>query len=370
MNKQDNIKLIFSAGGTGGHILPALAVADKIRELHPSSEILFIGAKGRMEMEKVPQAGYNIIGLPVMGFQRKLSFKNLKFPFMLLYSMFKASYVIRKFKPNAVVGFGGYASGPTLRIAQNKKITTFIQEQNSFPGVTNKILAQKAQKIFVAYENMNIFFAKEKLIYAGNPIRLSLLRKLKTKDKARKIFHLDSNKPTVFIMGGSQGALSINKAIHNNLKKFNQHNIQIIWQTGKHYIQQATFDIKRLNIHNIKPYVFINNIDDAFAAADIVVSRAGALSIAELSITGKACIFVPLPSAAEDHQTKNALQLVNKNAAKLLPNNKVESNLFKTITDLLDNKEEIITLQKNIQSFAKPHATETIAKEILKQIKQ
>lgn len=370
MNKKENIKIIFSAGGTGGHILPALAVADKIKTLHPKAKILFIGATGRMEMEKVPEAGYDIVGLPIMGIQRNFSLQNLKFPFMLLYSLFKARKTIKQFAPDAVVGFGGYASGPTLRIAQNRNIPTFLQEQNSFPGITNKLSAKKAVKIFVAYENMDSFFAKEKTIFSGNPIRLSLLRELKTKSRARKIFHLDENKPTVFIMGGSQGARAINEAIHNHLDKYHNDDIQLIWQTGKHYIQQAKFDIKRLNISGVKPFVFINNIDDAFAAADIVVSRAGALSIAELSITGKACVFVPLPTAAEDHQTKNALQLVEKNAAKLIKNSDTNKDLYNTITTLLKNELEITKLEKNIKFFAKPNATETIAKEILKNIKQ
>jgi len=369
MSRSKNVKLLFSAGGTGGHILPAIAVADAIRKNWPDTEIRFVGAEGRMEMQKIPARGYEITGLPVMGIQRSLTLKNLSFPVKLIKSLLKARKSLNDFKPNAAVGFGGYASGPVLKIAQWKKIPTFIQEQNSFPGITNRWLAKKTKTIFTAYDGMEAYFPKEKIFISGNPIRSEFFDMPKETSISKEAFGFDAKKPVLFFMGGSQGARSINKAVAENIDYFSTNHIQIIWQTGKHFVKEASQLIKDKNAENqIKPFVFIDDIHNAFAAADIVIARAGAISIAELSAAGKACIFVPLPTAAEDHQRKNALKLATSHAAIMIEDAEVSRKLANEVDALLSDKERMQQMSSRIQAFAYPDASEKIAKEIMKNL--
>ncbi len=368
MNRNKNIRLLFSAGGTGGHILPAVAVADAIKKQWPDTDIKFVGAEGRMEMEKVPARGYEIEGLPIMGIQRSLTTKNLSFPGKLLKSLLKAKRIIKQFEPHAAVGFGGYASGPVLKTAQWKNIPTFIQEQNSYPGITNRWLAKKAKAIFVAYTGMETYFPKSKIIISGNPIRGEFFRMPEESAPSKEKYGFDKEKPVLFFMGGSQGARSINHAIAKNIDYFSDSHSQIIWQTGKYFIEEAKKLIDAKNLQEqIKPFVFIDDIHEAFAAADIVIARAGAISIAELSAAGKACIFVPLPTAAEDHQRKNALKLSENNAALMIEDSQAEKELPSKIAGLLENKEALDKMSEKIKSFAYPEASEKIANEIMRQ---
>ena len=312
------MKIIISAGGTGGHIFPAIAVADEIKKQLPDTEILFVGALGKMEMERVPKAGYPIEGLWIAGFQRKLTLQNLLFPFKLLNSLWKARQIVQKFRPDVVVGFGGFASGPTLKMANQLGIPTLLQEQNSYAGVTNKLLAQKAQKICVAYDNMQQFFPAEKLILTGNPVRHDVWQ-LKEKEMAREHFGLQKDKKTIFIVGGSLGAKTLNLAMESNaeLIEKQQDTIQIIWQCGKLY--EADFQNGRAaQLPNVKMLTFIDRMDLAYSAADVVVARSGALTISELCLVGVPSIFIPSPNVAEDHQTKNAMAIVDKGGALLL----------------------------------------------------
>jgi len=370
MNKDNPIKLIFSAGGTGGHIIPALTVADEIRELWPKAEILFIGAQGKMEMEKVPSSGYKIYGLPISGLQRTLTLKNIKFPFLLIKSLLKARNIIRAYRPDGVVGFGGYASGPVLKIAQLKNIPTFLQEQNSYPGITNKWLGKKAVRIYVAYEGMDKFFPPKVIKITGNPIRSEFANKVTDRETAFKTFGLNPKKPVIFFMGGSQGARSINYGIRNNFEFFFGKGYQVIWQTGKFFYNEA---IKMIRSHGsdnyIKPFIFIDEIEKAYQIADVVVARAGAISISELSSAGKACIFVPLPIAAEDHQKKNAQKLVEKNAAEMIPDSELSVQLPAKLELLINNPEKRQQLEQNIRTFARNNATEDIAQDILNTLK-
>ncbi len=366
MNKEKPIKLIFSAGGTGGHVIPALTVADEIIKLRPDAEILFIGAKGKMEMDKVPASGYTIYGLPIAGIQRQLTLKNLKFPFLLLKSLLKARRIIKSFRPDGVVGFGGYASGPVLKIAQLQHIPTFLQEQNSYPGITNKWLGKKAKRIYTAYEGMDRFFPHRVVKITGNPIRSEFAEKITNRKDAFDAFGLDPDKPVIFFMGGSQGARTINYGVRNNFNYFVEKGYQLIWQTGKLFITQAQQLIDSHNrAHLIKPFVFINEIEKAYQVADVVVARAGAISIAELSAAGKACLFVPLPTAAEDHQKKNARTLADKDAAEMIPDGEFSIQLPKKLDELINNPEKRKKLEKNIKTFARNNATEEIANDIL-----
>lgn len=363
--KSKSLRLIVSGGGTGGHIFPAIAIADAFKRRHPDAEILFVGAKGRMEMERVPQAGYLIEGLWISGFKRELSLDNLSFPFKLISSLCKAKRILKKFKPDVVVGVGGFASGPTMRKATSLGIPVVIQEQNSYPGVTNKIVAPKAAKICVAYENMDRWFPKDKIVFTGNPLRNSVVSVDGKREEGAKFFGLDPNKPIILLVGGSQGALGINKGISAKLSMFKDVDYQLIWQTGKHYIEQAQNEIKELGLEDkVKPTVFIDRMDLAYGCADVVISRAGAMSISELSIVKKAVVFVPLPTAAEDHQTKNAQSLVDKDAAIMVKNNETSEKLIPTVFELLTDKEKICKMQENIAIFARPNAAEDIVNEI------
>ncbi len=363
--KSKQPRLIVSGGGTGGHIFPAIAIADAFKRRHPDAEILFVGAKGRMEMERVPKAGYPIEGLWISGFKRELSLDNLSFPFKLISSLCKARRILKRFKPDAVVGVGGFASGPTMRKATSLGIPVIIQEQNSFPGVTNKIVAPKAARICVAYENMDRWFPKDKIVITGNPLRNNIISSDGNKSDAVKSFGLDPEKPVILLVGGSQGALGINRGISAKLQMFRDNDFQMIWQTGKFYIEQATREIEALGLTDrVKPTVFIEKMDMAYAAADVVISRAGAMSISELSLVRKPVVFVPLPTAAEDHQTKNAQSLVNADAAVMVKNSETEEQLLPVVFNLLKDNEKMLAMSENIAKFAKPNAAEDIVDEI------
>ena len=361
---KQSINIILSGGGTGGHIYPAVSIANELKEKYPNAKFLFVGAKDRMEMEKVPQAGYEIEGLWISGLQRKLTLKNLAFPFKLLSSLWNAFKIIKKFKPTVVIGTGGFASGPTLYAASIKGVKTLIQEQNSYPGITNKLLSKKANKICVAYEGLERFFPSDKIIKTGNPVRQDLLKVDNLRDEAISFFGLDSAKKTLVIIGGSLGARAVNNLIEKHIKWLVENEIQVIWQTGKLYYEEFK---KYDDLEGVKTYAFLNRMDLTYAAADILISRAGASSISELCIVGKPVIFIPSPNVAEDHQTKNALSVVNKNAALLLRESELE--MFKTMFSELIN-DEILSekLSKNIKKLALPNATKDIVKEIEKLI--
>lgn len=357
------MRVIISGGGTGGHIFPAIAIANALKEIDKNVEILFVGAEGRMEMEKVPAVGYKIEGLWISGLQRRLTVQNLMFPFKLISSIMRSKKIIRSFMPDIVVGTGGFASGPLLRVATGMKIPALIQEQNSFPGITNKLLGKRVNKICVAYEGMEQYFPKEKIIITGNPVRQDILSLEGKKEKAINFFGLDSNKRTLLVIGGSLGARTINESIMSLLELLSQNNIQLIWQTGKGYIEIAekTFIKERGWVG-----AFITKMDLAYAAADIVVSRAGAISLSELALVKKPCILVPSPNVAEDHQTKNATTLVKKNAAILVKDSEAREKLGKEIISLVNDIQIQNKLSKNISKLAFPNSAEVIAKEVIK----
>lgn len=358
-------KFMVSGGGTGGHIFPAIAIADKLKELEPDSEFLFVGAKDRMEMERVPQAGYKIEGLWISGIQRKLTTANLAFPFKLISSITKCKKLIRKFKPDAVIGTGGFASGPLLYVAASRKIPTLIQEQNSYPGITNKILAPKVNSICVAYENMERFFPAPKIMLTGNPIRETVKKVNPDREFAHGTFKLDPNQKTLLILGGSLGARRINELIAQNLDELLSRNINILWQTGKLYFEKLEQEFGQRQSEHFRMMPFIKNMDDAYAM-DLIISRAGAGTISELAVAAKATLLIPSPNVAEDHQTKNATALARKNAALIFRESEGNELFLKSIEDLMAQKEK---LENNITKFALPHAAEDIAEEILKMVK-
>ena len=361
------VKIVISGGGTGGHIFPAIAIADTLKKRFPQAEILFIGAKNRMEMDRVPKAGYSIEGLWISGFKRELSLDNLSFPFKLISSMIKARKILKRFKPDVVIGVGGFASGPTMKTAASLGIPIVIQEQNSYPGVTNKIVSKKASVICVAYENMEQWFPKDKIVLTGNPLRNNIVSLDDKKDEARRYFNLKPDKKTILLVGGSQGALGINRGISAQIASFKEKDCQMIWQTGKHYYDQAVQEVIDNGLQDrIKCTVFIDRMDLAYAAADVVISRAGAMSISELSLLNKAVVFVPLPTAAEDHQTKNAMSLVNANAAIMVKNSETEKELLPTVFGLLEDEERQNEMKNNIARFSKPNAAEDIVDQIEK----
>jgi UDP-N-acetylglucosamine--N-acetylmuramyl-(pentapeptide) pyrophosphoryl-undecaprenol N-acetylglucosamine transferase len=360
------LKVILSGGGTGGHIFPAVSIANEIKKLVPHADILFVGALGKMEMEKVPAAGYKIIGVPIAGFQRRFSFSNFKLPFLVIRSLLKTKKIINDFKPDVVVGTGGYASGPVLRAATTKGIPALLQEQNSFAGITNKLLSKKAQKICVAYEGMEKFFPKEKIILTGNPVRQDVTDIQGKRQAGHEFFKLDPARRTILVIGGSLGARTINESVAAGLHALQENNIQLIWQTGKTYFEKAKELTKDYPGKNIFAFDFISKMDLAYAAADIVISRAGASSVSELCNIGMACILVPSPNVAEDHQTKNAMALVNKNAAVLVRDNEAAAMLVKTAIELMVNKEKQETLKKNIGAMAFHNSANIIAREVLK----
>ena len=362
-NQQLNV--LVSGGGTGGHIFPALSIANEIRRRFPEARILFVGAEGRMEMEKVPAAGYNIIGLPVSGFDRKHLLRNFKVVARLLKSMGLAKKILRDFKPDIAIGVGGYASGPMLKAAQKQGIPTLLQEQNSYAGVTNKLLAAKADSICVAYEGMERFFPADKIVLTGNPVRRNLLDCGATPEQARQAMGVDPNKKTILIIGGSLGARTINNAIIDGLSKIGEtYPVQVIWQTGKIYDQQCREALQASGVKNVVQMPFISNMDMAYRAADLVVSRAGASSISELQLLGKAAILVPSPNVAEDHQTKNAMALVKHDAAIMVTDADASSQLVDTMLDTVVDTEKTALLGSNVEKMALRDAAEHIVDEV------
>lgn len=353
------MKLVISGGGTGGHIYPAIAIADAVKARIPSAQIRFVGAEGKMEMEKVPQAGYPIDGLPIVGINRQRLWSNISFPWKLVKSIWKARQILRDFRPDVVVGVGGYASGPTLWVAGQLGIPIIIQEQNSFAGKTNQWLANKAKRICVAYPNMERFFPANRLLFTGNPVRADICHELPDSAKARSFFNLDPELPTVLIIGGSQGARSINLAIEAHLEAILSTGYQVIWQTGKSFAPPAP----RARLF-VSP--FITQMTQAYAAADVVISRAGALSVSELCIVQKPAILVPFPFAAEDHQTENARSLVQADAAVLVHDADAMARLWPTLHDLMEDAPRRSHLARQMKSFAKPQAAATIADEIVR----
>jgi UDP-N-acetylglucosamine--N-acetylmuramyl-(pentapeptide) pyrophosphoryl-undecaprenol N-acetylglucosamine transferase len=364
MNRQ--LKVIISGGGTGGHIYPAISIANEIKRRHSSAEILFVGAKGRMEMQKVPQAGYKIEGLWITGVERKLTLKNMIFPLKLINSLWNANRIIKRFKPEVVIGTGGFASGPLLKVANNKKIPTLIQEQNSFPGITNRLLGKDANVICTAYENLERFFPSEKIRITGNPVRMDILDITSKKEEAQDFFKLKKSKKTILVLGGSLGARRINQLIEANKPLFEKNDVQVIWQTGSLYYEEY----KNLNSDLIQTHAFLNRMDLAYAAADIIISRAGAGSVSELCIVGKPVIFIPSPNVAEDHQTKNAQALVEKKAAIVIKENELTEKFEETILSFLKSETMRNELGANIKKLALPDATSNIVDEIEKLVRE
>ncbi len=360
-----NPRFIISGGGTGGHIYPAVAIANELKSRFPEAEFLFVGAKDKMEMQKVPQAGYAIKGLWISGIQRKLTLDNAMFPFKLLSSMWNSFRIIKSFKPDVVIGTGGFASGAVLKVASMLGIPTVIQEQNSYPGITNKLLAKRANKICVAYENLERFFPKDKMILTGNPVRQDLINEA-SKSEAIAYFKLDANKKTLLVLGGSLGARRINQLIEKELDFLLSHNIQIIWQCGKLYLNDYS---KYNEKENVQVVAFIDRMDLVYAAADVVISRSGASSVSELCIVGKPTIFIPSPNVAEDHQTKNAKAISDKNGAILIRESELEAQFENVFSDLISNESKQSELSQNIKKIAKPNATKDIVEEIVKLIK-
>ena len=358
-----SLRFIIAGGGTGGHIFPAIAIANAIKELKPDAEILFVGATGKMEMEKVPQAGYNIKGLTIAGFERSSLIKNIGLPFKLIKSFLQVQRIFKEFKPDAVIGVGGYSSFPVLRSAQQKSIPTFIHESNSFAGKSNIMLAKRATKIFVATEGMDKFFPADRIVITGNPVRKSIAQSTVSKEQALQFFQLRKDKPTVLIFGGSLGARSINEVIAKHIVDFAPLDLQVIWQTGKTTAAQYVDKVKPLP--NVWMNDFINEMDKAYAAADMVVSRSGAMAVAELCVAKKPVIFVPFPFAAEDHQTVNAKYLVDRNAALMVKDDMVNARLFSQITSLAKDKEKQKELANNIAAYAVKDADKKIASSIL-----
>jgi UDP-N-acetylglucosamine--N-acetylmuramyl-(pentapeptide) pyrophosphoryl-undecaprenol N-acetylglucosamine transferase len=362
------IKIIISGGGTGGHIFPAISIANAIKEKVSDAEILFVGAEGRMEMERVPAAGYRIIGLPVSGFIRRLTFKNIAVLIKLWKSLRLASKIIDNFKPNAVVGVGGYASGPLVKKAVSKGIPALLQEQNSYAGVTNKLLAKKVQKICVAYPDMERYFPAKKIVFTGNPVRQNLLQPSSVDDAAR-LFNLEAGKKTVLILGGSLGARTLNECFLQNYEKMIQSDIQFIWQTGKLYIENIQKVIKGRESKHIFVSDFIADMNLAYSIADVVVSRAGAGTISELCLLAKPVVLVPSPNVAEDHQTKNAMALVNAGAAIMVSDSQVRDSLFDIVTDLVHDEDKKEILKNNIVKMGVQNSASLIADEVLNLIR-
>ncbi len=359
-------RIIISGGGTGGHIFPAIAIADAVKALAPEATIRFVGAKGKMEMEKVPKAGYPIDGLWISGFQRKLTLRNLSFPLKLISSLWRARQIIRRFRPQVAVGVGGYASGPLLQMANSRGIPTLLQEQNSFPGITNRLLGGKADKICVAYEGMERFFPTAKLLLTGNPVRRQLQHLEATRAEGAAHFGFDPNRPILFVFGGSLGAKSINEAMAANTELLrNRPEVQVLWQVGKLY-EAAFTACETAQLPNVQARAFIDGMDLAYAMADVIVARSGALTISELQFAGKPAVFIPSPNVAEDHQTKNAQALVQKGAALLIPDHEARERIMADALALIDDPERCQQLRTHIRKLAQPDAAERIAREVLR----
>lgn len=359
-------KFIVSGGGTGGHIFPALAIADELKVRFPEADILFVGAEGKMEMQRVPEAGYPIEGLWISGIQRKLTLDNLMFPFKLFSSLKKSRKIVKQFQPDVVIGTGGFASGAVVKVAAGKGIPTLVQEQNSFPGITNKLLGKEVDKICVAYDGLEQFFPKHKIIKTGNPVRQGLLDVASKREEATAYFGLDQSKNTLLVLGGSLGARRINQLIEEQLPLFKEMDIQLIWQCGKFYYEEY----KQYESAEVKVRAFLDRMDLAYAAADSIISRAGASSVSELALVGKAVIFIPSPNVAEDHQTKNARSIVEQDAALLIKESELADTFVTTFKDLFNNKEKQTKLGQNFRKLALPQATKDIVDQIVELMKK
>lgn len=368
MKKDQPYRLIISGGGTGGHVFPAIAIASAFRSRYPDAEILFVGAQGRMEMTRVPEAGYKIEGLWISGLQRKFTFSNLLFPFKLLSSYLKARAIVGRYKPHAVIGTGGYASGPVMLAANRFKVPSLVQEQNSYAGLTNKKLAKRAKKICVAYPNMGKYFPAEKLVMTGNPVRSDLLNLTTKRSEALKFFAFSERERTLLIIGGSLGAKTINESVLSGLDKLIDAQVQVVWQTGKMYYDNIKLMTADKDLRRIRIYDFIKQMDLAYASSDAVISRSGALAISELCIAGKPAILVPSPNVAEDHQTKNAMALVNEKAAIMIKDREARKKLVDEALKLVYDHQQSDRLSKNISALGRPHAAEEIVNEIEKLI--
>ncbi len=362
-----NYRFILSGGGTGGHIYPAIAIADELKRRHPKAEFLFVGAEDRMEMEKVPLAGYKIEGLPIAGLQRKLTLENLMFPIKLIRSLIKAGKIVSRFRPDIVIGTGGFASGPVLKVASGRGIPCVLQEQNSYAGLTNKLLKNKVARICVAYDGMEKFFPKNKIIKTGNPVRRNLTEMKVDKKEACVFYKISPEMITLLVLGGSLGSRRINQLIEQKLDFFKKHNVQLIWQCGKFYYETY----KKYDSEHSRVFAYLNRMDYAYAAADIIVSRAGAGSVSELSIVGKPTIFIPSPNVAEDHQTKNAAAMVAENAALMIKEENLEAEFETVFHDLIEPSDQTgrsetqkSELAANIKKLAMPKATQHIVDEI------
>lgn len=368
----NNKHYLVSGGGTGGHIFPALSIANEIRRRYPEAEILFVGAEGRMEMERVPAAGYEIKGLPVCGFDRKHLLRNVKVLFKLWKSIRLAKKILKDFKPDIAIGVGGYASGPMLKAAQKKGIPTLLQEQNSYAGVTNKLLAKNAKRICVAYEGMERFFPEDKIVLTGNPVRRNLLECNATQEEARKAMGIDPEKATILIIGGSLGARTVNESIIGGLEKLGAaaDDVQVVWQTGKFYDQQCKEALGKSGVKNVIQMPFISNMDMAYRAADLVISRAGASSISELQLLGKPSILVPSPNVAEDHQTKNALALANRDAAIMVTDAEAPEKLVDAMLATVNDEDKLHSLSANVLRMALLNSAERIVDEVEKIINE
>ncbi|WP_029035164.1 undecaprenyldiphospho-muramoylpentapeptide beta-N-acetylglucosaminyltransferase [Salinimicrobium terrae] len=360
---KNQLRVIISGGGTGGHIFPAISIANELKLRYPTCEILFVGAEDRMEMQKVPEAGYKIEGLWISGFQRRMTVKNLLFPVKLVKSLWKARDILKRFQPDVVIGTGGFASGPLLQMANRENIPTLIQEQNSYPGITNKLLAKGANTICTAYPNMGRFFPEEKIVLTGNPVRQDLLKVEEKREEAFEFFGIDPSKKTVLVLGGSLGALKINQLVEDHLKEFEKHNLQVLWQTGTSYFNDYR---KYAELEHIQTFAFLKRMDLAYAAADIIISRAGAGTVSELCIVGKPVVFVPSPNVAEDHQTKNAMALAEKDAAVVLSESHLEQGFRSIFFPLMESDEKMSSLARNIKKLEKPFATANIVNEVEK----
>jgi len=369
-------RIIISGGGTGGHIYPAIAIANALRSKHPDTEILFVGAEGRMEMQKVPEAGYAIEGLWISGLQRKLTIDNLAFPAKIIASTFKANQIISEFKPQAAVGVGGFASGPLVYVASLRRVPSLLQEQNSYAGLTNKMLSNQVDKICVAYPGMEKFFPGEKLVFTGNPVRKEIVELSQqnlnhNKKEAFEYFNLNPKKKTLLVIGGSLGARTLNESIINNIQSLTEANIQVVWQCGKYYYERMKAQLTTTpNNESIQLREFLNRMDLAYSVSDVVISRAGALSISELALVQKPVIFVPSPNVAEDHQRKNAEALVRAEAALMVTDNEAPQSLINRALILLADESQQQQLQKNIQQWARPDAADHIAQEVVKLIEE
>jgi len=365
-----SIRVIMSGGGTGGHIFPAIAIARSIQRRDPNSDVLFVGALGKMEMEKVPQAGFNIVGLPIVGIQRRITWRNLLVPFKVLFSLYKARKVIKEFKPDIAIGVGGYASGPLIQVAASMGIKCLIQEQNSYPGITNKLLSKKVDRICVAYEGLEKYFPPSKIVFTGNPVRSEVIDISTKRGPAISYFELQPDLKILLFVGGSLGARTINLSLTKCIEELHNLGFQIIWQTGKGYYETAKNLVESTGLSHVKVYEFIRDMDLAYAASDVIVSRAGAMSISELCLVGKPVVLIPSPNVSEDHQTKNAVALVNRGAAILLKDSDAPAQLLSVLKSLLADEILLNSLSENIRKMGKANADEEIANEVFKLIGQ